>query len=116
MDKFDLIYDDQEFGRRLQQLNALCHGLSKWTETRAAKEHQDEFGRTIASGDMYYKRELGGGFGNDLKFSRQTMDQFLFSLFASNELLQAMADKMVRVDQERMRELVDSLGKNRGES
>jgi hypothetical protein len=44
------------------------------------------------------------------------MDQFLFSLFASNELLEVMADKMIKVDEDRMRELMDNSWKNRGES
>jgi hypothetical protein len=36
------IYEPEEFERKLKQLNALCDSMSNWSETRAAKDHEDE--------------------------------------------------------------------------
>ena len=110
------IYESEEFERKLKQLNALCDSMSNWSETRAAKDHEDEFGSRITSGDMYYKRELGGGFGNNLKLSRQTMDQFLFSLFGNNELLRNLADTMITIEEVRTQEVIDKIEKKFEES
>ena len=99
---------DDEFNVAVEMLNALSDIYRPFQWTTANKEHVDEFGDKIDRGDSYFKRELGGGFGNVLKLSARSMEILCGCLFFNNRQLTAVAEKMVK---QRVEELADVQGR-----
>src|SRR2546423_661095 len=90
----DCYTSDPEFASAVKQLNALCDASRPFQSTQANKDHRDAFGDTIERGESYFKREFGGGFGNDVKLSAASMERLCSALFFGNQQLVAIAEKL----------------------
>ena len=103
---------DEEFRVHLEALNGLHHELSQWQGTSATKDHVDEFGDTINSGDNYYSRPLGGSVSAVLKLSRRSMETLLDCLFSTNGPLLQYGHQVKNQRFEQLRELVENRDPN----
>ena len=106
-------YDpEKEFDEQLRWLNAINSPYFPWKWTRANKEHVDQFGETIQSGELYLKRASGPGV-QVVKMSRRSMELFLDALFCGNEvgkgLCGAIADRSAKKEQEEFKRMVARL-------
>jgi len=93
------IFDDEQFSKLFAMLNALYFDSSDffvWRAVVARKEHEDEFGITVRSGEKYYKQEYGSAFDEVNKLSRQSMEHLLFLLFNGNFQLQKWCEAMLK--------------------
>lgn len=91
-------------------LNAFLAEEVGWRPVSANKAHEDLFGDWVRSGDTYYSRRAGGGFGDLLKLSQASMDRVLVSTFFANEGLRDFAVKEMKrrkaAMMEKMREAI----------
>ena len=53
-------------------------GYNRWRPTDARKDHECIRGCEIKRGDVYFKMDLGGGWGNDLKACAGCMAMILY--------------------------------------
>ena len=70
----------EEFWRHLEVLNALMDPHFQWAQTQAAKDHVDDFGEDIRSGELYYRRPTVGSFNTHSKLSRRSMERLLYAV------------------------------------
>jgi hypothetical protein len=63
-------YYPDEFDGMLDKLNALKPFAFPWQRTKARKEHKDFFEETIRDGEVYFRRQVGAGWGDDIKLSQ----------------------------------------------
>jgi len=66
---------DDELRAAVERLNLLFYPLNQFRTVTARKDHIDVFGVTISARQTYYKREWGGGFGNEIKLSVESMEK-----------------------------------------
>jgi hypothetical protein len=85
----------EEFDDMLDKLNALNPSAFPWQRTKARKEHEDLFGETIRDGEIYIKRQVGAGWGDDIKLSRLSMERMLYALFPANPSLEGLAEEVI---------------------
>jgi hypothetical protein len=102
-------YKEDDFHAMVRKLNALCGSSFEWNYTQARKRHEDHFGEMIERGDIYFKRDLGGSFGNELKLSYDSMERLLFAVFASNFSLQRLAERIIEDEIKELRESVNKI-------
>lgn len=95
-------YSEAELREMVAKLNALGAQISPWRETSARKEHADLFGERIERGEVYFKREDGPAYDNNIKLSRLSMERFLVALFSGNCGLDHLASQ-IREDREQKR-------------
>ena len=77
---------------------------SHWQETRAAKDHVDEFGQSIAEMDLYFTRTLGLGSNERLKVSRTSMETMLAIFFLDNPAGRELGEFAIEERQQRVAE------------
>ena len=106
------IYNDEQFSRLFAMLNALyfdTYDFFTWRDVVAQKEHKDEFGAVIGSGETYYKRKYGDSYDEVNKLSRKSMEHLLFLLFNGNFKLQKwcgqLVDEKERINKERLEKI-----------
>ncbi len=102
-------YTKGELSKKLSKLNA-CYGIAfQWQFRRAQKEHTDLFGKKIAERRHYFRLKMGGNYSNDLKLSYESMDRFLFAIFAPYPIWENDADKNINDRLQEARRIIDSL-------
>jgi hypothetical protein len=97
-------YYPEEFDDMLDKLNALNPSAFPWQRTNARKEHKDLFGEAIRDGEVYFKRQVGAGWGDDIKLSRLSMERMLYALFGLNPGLEGLAEEIYKARREARRE------------
>jgi hypothetical protein len=103
MSIYGSIYSEEDFKKYLGRLNALTSEYTPWQDTKARKEHQDEFGDIIKEGDIYYKRSYGPSYSDVLKLSRRSIEIVIYCLFNGNFSLENIADKIKEARWERLK-------------
>ena len=98
------IYDDDEFRKLVEKLNALYPALDRWKFTTARKAHEDEFGDSIQEGATYFKRQYDVAWDAVLKLSRNSMEMLLFCIFNGNFQLQKHCEELVKEEREKLAE------------
>ena len=83
-----------------------------WSPTKARKHHVDEYGVEIKEGEIYYKREVGAGWGSAIKLAKTSMEAFLFSLFYGNQGLEVIADELIAREQKELSEAIYKLSES----
>jgi hypothetical protein len=81
---------DAELHRFVALFNEITVSPS-WQETDARKDHTDEFGAPILSGEMYFSRHPGPAFHSVQRLSKRSMDTMLHFVFNRNSLLEELA-------------------------
>jgi hypothetical protein len=97
-------YYPEEFDDMLDKLNALNPSAFPWQRTKARKEHKVLFGETIQDSEVYFKRQVGTGRGDDIKLSWLSMERMLYALFSLNPGLEGLAEEIYKARQEKRRE------------
>jgi hypothetical protein len=114
-------YYPEEFDDMLDKLNALNPSAFPWQRTKARKEHKDLFGETIRDDEVYFKRQVGAGWGDDIKLSRLSMERVLYALFSLNPGLERLAEEVIearlkqRLEAHRRSSPMNSLFRDEGE-
>lgn len=98
-------FSDEEFREMVEKLNGLNPSVFPWKWTTARKEHEDLFGETIRNGEVYFKREIGVGWGDAIKLSRLSMERMLYALFSANPGLEGLAEEICEA---RLKELQET--------
>jgi hypothetical protein len=75
---------------------------SRWQETRAAKDHVDEFGQVIAERDVYFTRTLVLGSNERQKVSRASMEVMLKVFFLENPAGRELGEGLIEERQKHM--------------
>ncbi|KQQ32037.1 hypothetical protein ASF61_17040 [Duganella sp. Leaf126] len=75
---------------------------SRWQETKAAKDHIDEFGQAIAERDLYFTRTLGLGSNERLKVSRASMEAMVKVFFLENPAGRELGDGLIEERQQHL--------------
>jgi hypothetical protein len=88
-------YYPDEFDDMLDKLNALNPSAFPWQRTKARKEHKDLFEERIRDGEVYFKRQVGAAWGDDIKLSRLSMERMLYALFSLNPDLERLAEEVI---------------------
>lgn len=78
--------------------------LFTWRPTNASTKHEDLFEETIRNGEVYFRRHVSAGWGDDIKLSRLPMKRILYALFTGNPGLEGLAKKTYKVCCEELRE------------
>jgi hypothetical protein len=86
---------DADLHAAVDQLNALFDPMREFKATTARKDHVDVFGVSIRARETYYKRECGGGFGNEVKVSSESMERLCGAILFDNRW---MSDIVQTVD------------------
>ena len=94
---------NEEFRQAINRLNALGSEYLGWKFTIARKNHKDEFGIDIKSGEEYLKQSCSTDY---LKLSKQSMENLLYCIFTFNQGLEELLDGIVK---KRENELIESL-------
>lgn len=100
---------DDDFNLALKRYNAMLSEYLQWQETTAQKAYTDRFGAPINSGDVYFKRTLGGSYSNVRRLSRASMNAFLEELFDHNLSLEKLADRCLHArEAEKLKGLLET--------
>jgi hypothetical protein len=62
----------------------------------------DLFGEVIRNGDVYYRRQVGAGWGDVVRLSRLSMERLIYAFFYTNPLLQKIAEEHYEIEFERL--------------
>ena len=100
--------DDETFELAVARLNALGGEYQPWKVTQARKNHTDEFGQLIKSGEHYYNKSSGSAYDNVVKLSEKSMDSFAYLYFLNTPQLKDTADKIVKKRKEKLQKSLDS--------
>ena len=103
------IYSKKEITALLDKLNACYPVPVQWSCRRAAQDHTDLFDKKICKGEDYYRLSMGDSRDNDAKLSHQSMQQFLFLLFAPRPYWEQEVGKMLDDRFEQVRRIMDNL-------
>lgn len=101
-------FSDKEFSDYLRLLNAFFDPW-RWQETKANKDHDDEFGDKVIAGDFYYKRDCGQGWDERLKLSKRSMDTFILLIFHNNPLSNQMGNELLEHRFDKLRKATESM-------
>jgi len=101
--------DDETFELAVARINALGNEYQPWKVTQARKNHTDEFGQVIETGEDYYKKSSGPAFDDDVKLSKKSMDDFAYLFFLNTPSLINLADKVINKQKEELRKAMESL-------
>ncbi|NDY58908.1 hypothetical protein G3N56_19405 [Desulfovibrio sulfodismutans] len=93
---------DDDFDHLFKLLNALSGNTYAWNQTSAKKEHIDQFGKKINPGDVYYKRQYGNSYSQELKLSRQSMENILTILFHGSLQLRQVGEHFFKIEQDKI--------------
>ena len=102
-------YSNDELASKIQKLNTCYDVHSLWQQRKAQKEHVDLFGQKINEGDSYFRLSIDGRHNNDLKLSRDSMDKFLYAIFAPAPNWEEDADTFLEREVEKARTILDNL-------
>lgn len=81
----------------------------RWQETKAAKDHIDEFGQSIAEREIYFTRALGLGSNDQLKVSRASMESILTIFFFENPVAKELGELIIEDRHKRMTDAIQRL-------
>ena len=97
------IYSNKEIAGLIEKLNACYPVPVQWSCKQAACDHTDLFDKKICKGQDYYRLSMGDSRDNDAMLSHQSMQLFLFLLFAPRPYWEQEVGKMIdgRFDQVR---------------
>lgn len=84
---------DEDFWADFRLFNSFF-GTYKWQETKAAKDHIDEFGGAVSEGEIYFTRDSGQGY-TKFKISRRSMEQMLMTFFHGNQFATRVANNLI---------------------
>ena len=101
--------EDETFELAVARINALGSEYHPWKVTQARKNHTDEFGQVIETGEDYYKKSSGPAFDDDVKLSKKSMDYFAYLYFLNAPSLINLADKVIKKNEEELRKAMDDL-------
>jgi hypothetical protein len=105
----DNLLSDSEREDLINKLNTCYNQYSQWERRKAQKMHTDIFGVEIREGDYYYRIHLDADFKSDLKLSINSMDKFLYAIFAPFPNWEGVAEDLIKERFEKTRELIDNL-------
>lgn len=97
-------FPDDEFRDLVGKLNALSPSALPWQATKAQEEHVDLLGETVSESELYFKRGVGIGCGDDIKLSRLSMERLLYALFTANSSLKFLAEEIHEGRQEELQD------------
>lgn len=80
---YKLRWTDEKFDEAFRLLNAF-YGNWPWKTIHARKDHNDEFGDVIETGEEYFSRDIGIAWGDNLKLSIRSMDVLLTIFLCDN--------------------------------
>ena len=103
------IYSKKEIAALLEKLNACYPVPVQWSFRRAVQDHTDLFDKKICKDEQYFRLSMGDSPDNDAKLSYQSMQQFLFLLFAPRPYWEQEVDKMIDDRFEQVRRIMDDL-------
>jgi hypothetical protein len=100
---------DEVTGSLLKKLN-VCYGpFNQWEKRKARKVHTDLFGTRIMTGEYYYRLRIDQNFSNDLKFSSENMERFLYALFVHRPSWETEAENEIQRQLDKAREIINKL-------
>ena len=103
----EMYLTNEEFNRYFDYLKVL--GLEDyfgWDEHPARKEHTDMYGVKIEKGETHFDITIKR---NVIKFSRQSMDEYLYLLFKGTPLLQDNAKRLIEAKKEKNKEAIEKM-------
>lgn len=103
------IYSTKEIAALLKKLNACYRVPVQWSCRRAVQDHTDLFDKKICKGERYYRLSMGDSRGNDAKLAHESMQQFLFLLFAPKPYWEQEIDEIINDRFEQVRRIMDNL-------
>jgi hypothetical protein len=92
------IYRREEVREFLGLLGAFGIPPEEWEFTKANKDHVDAFGQPIADGEIYFKRQFGMGWQQNVKVSMLSMQGLLHVLFGTNSWGRVVATRLKEMD------------------
>lgn len=101
--------EEDKLWKDVRRLNALLGSYSAFVETTARKEHEDEFGNKINEGELYFKRQVGEGYHQVVKISKNSMNQIIEIIFGRSQHLVDLADKILEADMEKLRNAMEKM-------
>lgn len=99
----------EEFWASFKTFDALNPDWERWQRTTAAKEHEDIFGDTVESGEVYFKKHVGPAFDAVEKVSLRSMVRMVYLMLVRNPRLQSVGEEFEAREFDRMRAAADSL-------
>lgn len=103
------LYSENEISAKIRKLNACYQQDFQWQDRRAQKDHIDLFDRKIKEGEHYFRLSMGGHYSNDLKLSKNSMERFLFAVFAAGPAWEDHVEKIINERMQKVRKIMDSL-------
>ena len=91
---------DKDFWADFRLFNSFF-GTYKWQDTKAAKDHIDEFGCAVSKGEIYFTRESGQDY-TKFKISRGSMEQMLMTFFHGNQFARHVANNLIEYHEEQL--------------
>ncbi|MGX9698987.1 hypothetical protein ACWYXK_18580 [Janthinobacterium lividum] len=88
-------YTDDEFWTHFKLFNSFFTSY-QWQDTKAARDHIDEFGDPVAHTEIYFTRSRHGDV-NRLKLSRRSMEKMLMLFFDCNNGAVLLAEHLLLV-------------------
>lgn len=83
MNRFEIYsYSKKEVATLVDELNTTYDEVFNWKYRRAKKTHIDLFGKKIHQGNHYWRVTMGGSYSNDLILSEESMERFVYAIFA----------------------------------
>lgn len=98
----------EDFWAAFKSFDAL-YGHFGWQSTTARKNHEDLFGIPIESGEVYFRKDLGGAWGSTEKLSNSSMEKILYVAIVLNPGLRKLGDDMAESAMQRLHAAANSL-------
>ncbi|MBB5609045.1 MULTISPECIES: hypothetical protein [unclassified Janthinobacterium] len=98
-------YTDDEFWKHLKLFNSFFNSY-QWQDTKAAKDHNDEFGDVVTKSEIYFTRSSCESIER-LKLSRHSMEKMLMLFFDGNNKAVLIAEQLIKDEFDRTREATD---------
>ena len=98
----------EEFDQVLARLNALAGSSQNWQVAKAQVARFDVFGEPIRRGDRFYQRRYASHSGT-VDLSKNSMKRFLHALFCGSRELEELADRLLEIHREKLRQAAETL-------